>query len=450
MKRILIVLMVLMALIITACEDKNTEPKISTLRAPVIYPESGTFTTPQSITIIANPDSAEIRYTTDGSDPIATSSLYTEPIVIYQNTTIKAKAFLSGFNSSPITTSILTVNLLKVPAPVFTLEEAVYNVPQTVSILCAITDATIRYTTDGSEPNNTSTIYTIPLNITSTTSLKARAFKANAQDSDITSAVYVIRPVLPGDMVLVNSGTFQMGSTTGDTDEQPVHNVTLSNFYIGKYEVTQREWLEIMGTNPSQFLGDDLRPVDLVKWYDAVKFCNKKSIQEGLTPCYSKDNSTNPDNWTGNPETDESWANITCDWTANGYRLPTEAEWEFASKGGNSTQHFTYSGSNNIGEVAWYSSNSNGRSQSIGRKSPNELGIFDMTGNLFEWCWDFYNDYSATNQNNPTGPVSGTYRVVRGASWNVNHEISHVTFRSGKTPILSQNSVGFRLVRNAN
>jgi formylglycine-generating enzyme len=177
------------------------------------------------------------------------------------------------------------------------------------------------------------------------------------------------------EMVFVEGGTFQMGSNVGDLDEKPVHQVTVSDFYIGKYEVTQKEWVEIMGSNPSHFKGDNL-PVEKVSWFDAIEYCNKRSVQEGLNPVYSINGNTSPSDWTN--------GKIVANWDADGYRLPTEAEWEYSARGGNKSRGFTYSGSNTIGEVAWYRDNSGRKTNSVGQKKPNELGIYDMTGNVWE------------------------------------------------------------------
>ncbi len=208
--------------------------------------------------------------------------------------------------------------------------------------------------------------------------------------------------VVPRGMVFVKGGSFQMGSTSGDSDEKPVHTVRVGDFYIGKYEVTQKQWKEVMGNNPSYFKGDNL-PVEQVSWYDAVEFCNKKSRQEGLMTCYSG-----------------SGKNTKCDFSANGYRLPTEAEWEYAAVARTSGSYkYSGSGSNNINEVAWYSKNSGSKTHPVGKKQPNELGIYDMSGNVWEWCWDWYDEnyYSNSPKNNPKGPKSGTYRILRGGSW---------------------------------
>ncbi len=224
-----------------------------------------------------------------------------------------------------------------------------------------------------------------------------------------------------------------MGSNNGDSDEKPVHQVTVSSFWIGKYEVTQKEWQEVMGSNPSNWKGDNL-PVEQISWNDAVDYCNKRSIKEGLSPCYSG-----------------SGAGITCNWNADGYRLPTEAEWEFAARGGVYSKGYKYSGSNDLGSVAWYTDNSGSKTHSVGSKAANELGIHDMSGNVFEWCWDWYGSYySSSPNNNPTGPDSEILRLSRGGGWNVNAFGLRVAYRFEGGPGGRGSATGFRLCRAMN
>ena len=239
-------------------------------------------------------------------------------------------------------------------------------------------------------------------------------------------------PTVSEDMVYVEGGTFQMGSNSNEAedDEQPVHTVRVDDFYISKYEVTQKRYKEVMGYNPSEFDGEN-NPVDNVSWYDAVKFCNKLSRQEGLTPCYTIDGE-----------------NVTCDFSANGYRLPTEAEWEYAAKGGQQSKGYKYAGSDNIDEVAWYRDNSGDRTHPVGQKQPNELGIYDMSGNVWEWCWDWYSDsyYSNSLKDNPTGPSSGGRRVERGGVCSDYAGNCRTAFRYFSNPSGSYFS-GFRILR---
>ena len=234
----------------------------------------------------------------------------------------------------------------------------------------------------------------------------------------------------PAGFVFVPPGTFSMGGTMYDR-EKPVHQVTISKgFYMSDHEVTQKEWTEVMGTNPSYFKGDNL-PVENVNWYEALEYCNKRSIKEGLTPVYSG-----------------SGDYITRDSKANGYRLPTEAEWEWAAKGGGKDfMVYEYSGSNSVDAVAWYSGNSGSMTHPVKTKMANSLGLYDMSGNVWEWCWDWYGGYSSGAQTDPAGASSGTYRVFRGGSWYFVAEYVRVAYRNGDTPSYRNSSLGFRLVR---
>jgi len=233
-------------------------------------------------------------------------------------------------------------------------------------------------------------------------------------------------------MVFVQGGTFEMGSNKV-TREKPIHSVTVDDFYISETEVTQAEWKAVMGNNPSRFKGDNL-PVERVSWYDAVEFCNKKSEMEGLTPCYSGKKKK-----------------IKCNFNANGYRLPTEAEWEYAARGGiHHTDDYKYAGTTaNLGDYAWYYSNSSSQTHAVGTKLPNQLGIYDMSGNVYEWCNDWYdsNYYSSSPQNNPTGPTNGSYRVLRGGSWDNYADYCRVAFRGRNDPNSGYLYYGFRFLR---
>lgn len=205
------------------------------------------------------------------------------------------------------------------------------------------------------------------------------------------------------EMVFVDGGT--------------VDNTTLNSFAIGKYPVTQALYQKVMGTNPSYFQ-DKTNPVENVYWYDAVEFCNRLSEKDGLEPCYSriKDNK------------------IKCDFSKNGYRLPTEDEWEFAAKGGNKSRGYTYSGSDDLDEVGWYKGNSR-KTHAVGKKKPNELGIYDMSGNVWEWC----NDLDVQD---------GGKCATRGASFNTNESCCSIFLRNPKYPYLSNCECGFRIVRS--
>ncbi|MCB5234350.1 MAG: formylglycine-generating enzyme family protein [Candidatus Cloacimonetes bacterium] len=235
-------------------------------------------------------------------------------------------------------------------------------------------------------------------------------------------------------MVFVEGGSFMMGCDEGLFHERPSHEVSLSSFWIGKYEVTQAEWKQIMEFNPSGFTGDML-PANNISWYMATEFCNKLSLKEGLSPCYSG-----------------SGVDIICDFAADGYRLPTEAEWEYAARGGKQSEGYKYAGSDSAEEVAWFSNNAEDQIYPVGQKKPNELGLYDMHGNVSEWCWDWYNSsyYEDSPKHNPQGESSGGYRVIRGGSWNSEDIDNSVSSRDNSFPEMESSTAGFRLVRSAN
>ena len=217
------------------------------------------------------------------------------------------------------------------------------------------------------------------------------------------------------DMVRVEAGTFTMGATAEMKDpyddEKPIHRVTLTNdYYIGKYEVTQALWKAVMGNNPSYFKGDNL-PVEQVSWNDCQEFISKLNRITGKT-----------------------------------FRLPTEAEWEYAARGGNKSRGYQYSGSNNTLDVAWFRDNSGSNTHAVGTKQPNELGIYDMSGNVEEWCQDWYGAYSSSSQVNPTGANSGPYRVFRGGGWFYVAWSCRSSFRYIYEPDDRDTTLGLRLV----
>jgi formylglycine-generating enzyme required for sulfatase activity/uncharacterized caspase-like protein len=216
-------------------------------------------------------------------------------------------------------------------------------------------------------------------------------------------------------LIFVEGGTFQMGSEKGSTIESPVHPVTLNNFYIGEYEVTQKQWQDIMGNNPSHFNDCQNCPVENVSWDDVqefLKILNKK--------------------------------------TGKNYRLPTEAEWEFAACGGTASKVYEYSGSNNPADVAWYKSTSGEKTHPVGQKKPNELGIYDMSGNVWEWCSDFYdnNYYFDSPQHNPQGPSKSSYHILRGGSYEDNISFIRTKNRGRTYPFDKGSYYGFRICLN--
>ena len=250
-----------------------------------------------------------------------------------------------------------------------------------------------------------------------TTTLNATLSKlATTTTTTATTTAQAATPNI--EMVFVKGGTFTMGATAeqgsdASSNEKPTHSVKLSDFYIGKYEVTQAQWKAVMGTNPSNWKGDNL-PVENVSWNDVQEFISKLNAQTGKK-----------------------------------YRLPTEAEWEYAARGGNQSKGYKYSGSNSISNIAWYDANSNKMTHIVGQKSPNELGIYDMSGNVWEWCQDWLGNYSSSFQTNPIGPSSGSYRVLRGGSWSYIARTCRVSIRGYSKPVDRYNRHGFRLALSA-
>jgi formylglycine-generating enzyme required for sulfatase activity len=272
---------------------------------------------------------------------------------------------------------------------------------------------------------------TAPGNISVSVNKQGYVISGNPQ----TVMVRRARPnVYAPELVYVQGGTFTMGGTGNG----PEHTVTLSDFYISNHEVTEAEW---QGTGSSSL------PVERVSWFQAVQYCNQLSTKEGLVPAY---------NISGNT--------VTLIPGATGYRLPTEAEWEYAARGGNQSQNFTYSGSNTRGEVSWHGGV--GR-RSVGTKLANELGLFDMSGNIREWCWDWWGSYSSSPQTNPTGPSSSTdddylagflipssTRVLRGGGYvldNTSASTDYPFYRDHWSPwavSIGVSTIGFRVARS--
>ena len=248
----------------------------------------------------------------------------------------------------------------------------------------------------------------------STSSSSANALSSSGSSLSGNALTILVKNGINIEMVKVEAGSFNMGATpemeNPNEDEKPVHRVTLTNnYYIGKYEVTQALWKIVMGSNPSNSKGDNL-PVEKVSWNDCQKFISKLNKLTGKS-----------------------------------FRLPTEAEWEYAARGGNKSRGYQYSGSNTIGDVAWYDGNSGSKTHAVGTKQPNELGAFDMTGNVWEWCQDWFNRYSSSPQTNPIGAVSGSCRVYRGGSCCYSG-YCRCSCRFDGTPDFRNGDLGLRLV----
>ena len=236
------------------------------------------------------------------------------------------------------------------------------------------------------------------------------------------------------EMAVIQGGEFLMGSTGGAPEESPRHKVTVSTFVMDKFEVTQRQFADLELPDPSQFKSPD-RPVEQIAWYRAAEFCNERSIKEGLEPCYDS-------------------FDFTCNFEANGYRLPTEAEWEYAARAGADTDYYFGNSAQKLKSYACYAGNSQKKTDPVGRKKPNAWGLCDMLGNVAEWCHDTYSEtyYQESAALDPRGPTDADNRVIRGGSWQSRDAALRVAARQGRTAgftdaCFTGNTLGFRCVR---
>lgn len=265
----------------------------------------------------------------------------------------------------------------------------------------------------------------------------------------------VLSPFSNNNMLFVQGSTYGMGDHLNELGNAslPYHYVTLSDFYMSRTEVTQLEWSQYMPPTLYTWGEGDNFPVYNVSWYETLIYCNKRSIAEGLTPCYTIRSTTDPEAWGDIPTYyDTIWDNPICNWDATGYRLPTEAEWEFAARGGiNWIDDYRYSGCHetlDLSNYAWYSSNSNNLTHPTVSKLPNQLGIYDMSGNEWEWCWDWAGTYPGESQINPTGPISGTRRILRGGYFGLYVTECRVAYRYDFLPYANDSKgTCFRVVR---
>lgn len=368
--------------------------------------------------------------------------------------------------------SSITEPSLSISSPVISLPGGIYDSPQNIIIGCETPGALITYTLEGSEPTlHSPSYYHFPLQLYSSATLKVQAhLKVNLSkdvyiSSEIVSATYTINTIL-NEMILVPGGIFTQGDTHDDegySDELPLHQVTLSPFSIGKYEITYSQFIQFLNSynvpsNGTMF-GESLIDLDdydvpvgynnqsfyfshtdcfanvdcavsEISWYGAVVFCNWLSEEEELTPCYDT----------------SDWS---CDFSANGYRLPTEAEWEYAARGASNEPDYIYAGSDDLESVGWYNSNSGNVIHNGGGKDANGLGIYDMSGNVFEWCNDWWMDYDSEDQIDPVGASMGTKRVFRGGSWLDSSYRCRLAKRWREFPVFSNKYIGFRIARRA-
>jgi len=255
------------------------------------------------------------------------------------------------------------------------------------------------------------------------------------RSEDTSNQPQVIKTQTGIEMVVLPGGWFEMGSTKGGPDESPVHKVWVSPFWMDRYEVVQEEFKKHQISDPSHFKNPK-NPLEQINWTDAAIYCNERSLAEGLEPCYDE----------------ETWE---CNFDANGYRLPTEAEWEYACRAGTSTEYSFGNSSRQLKAYGWYIDNSSKKTQLVGQKPPNPWGLYDMHGNVAEWCNDLYavDYYTNSPEKDPRGPSDGKERVLRGGAWNSSAEACRSAYRTSDPSIddtcLASDAIGFRCVRSA-
>ncbi|MEI6388999.1 MAG: SUMF1/EgtB/PvdO family nonheme iron enzyme, partial [Spirochaetota bacterium] len=402
---------------------------------PSFSKAAGTYTSDQSIALSTTTPSATIYYTTNNTTPTSSSTVYSTPISVAGHGTsmvIQAKAISATTSLSSAANGTFTISYPPAATPTFNPPGGFYTSTQSVTISSTSSGATIWYTTDGSDPTSSATRHSGSSPVASIsaplgTTLRAEATGTGFLTSAEGTASYqeALLTMLP-----VTGGSFNNGTST----------VTVSSFAMSKYEITQAQYLTVTGSSPSYFSTVTGGPVECVTWYDAVEFCNKLSTRESRTPVYTVSGRTPA---AGYPITS---ATVTATWTNNGYRLPTEAEWEYAARGGLSTHGSTYAGSSTIDGVAWYDTNSGNTTHAVGGKTANELGLYDMSGNVWEWCWDWYGTYPSGAQTDPKGATTGSDRVIRGGGWDNSTSTCTVSYRSNPYPYSRIYTFGFRVV----
>jgi formylglycine-generating enzyme required for sulfatase activity len=251
--------------------------------------------------------------------------------------------------------------------------------------------------------------------------------------SDDADGFEVILTKYDIEMVAIPGGWFEMGDKRGSEGDAPAHRVWVDSFYMDRYEVTQDVYRRLQISDPSHFKGASL-PVEQKTWIDAVRFCNIRSYEEGLEQCYDEET-------------------LECNFEANGYRLPTEAEWEYACRAGTTTSYSFGDDPNELSRYAWFIPNAGHKTQKVGRRKPNPWGLFDMHGNVAEWCHDYYSEdyYQNSSEKNPSGPELGKLRVIRGGAWNSTLNVCRSGYRSRSASVddgcLVSDAIGFRCVR---
>ena len=474
------------------------------------YAEAVTFTAEDAgdagvkVAMATKTEGAAIYYTVDKSSE---SLKYSEPLTFSKDTEIKAFAVKEGIENSPISVAKVSIRTKTITEKVYvcakcqkeykTAQEAIdccaetldTTVPADVTELAAAAkdssvvlkwkDATdediFGYLVSWKAESTGRALVALEKDsliaakgqqgcvVTGLTNGTKYTFTVKAMDTSGNTSGGVTVKVEPNLERFVKIPAASIKGTENWTPSSDVfvsgRKLEIASFYMSDHPVTRGEYKTLMGEDPSsasaydkdgnRLTGDDAvknNPVNYISWYDALVYCNTRSIKEGLTPCYAIGEKTAPSEWGTVPtSSDSTWNAATCDFTANGYRLPTEAEWEWAARGGES---YTYAGSNDIDEVAWYTKNTNGTgTRDVKTKKANGYGLYDMSGNVWEWCWDWYGSISSDTAS--SGPASGSSRCQRGGSWYDYAGGARVAGRYSSLPSIRSDNYGFRLVRSA-
>jgi len=451
MQRILLSLLLLGLLLCSSCD--STEPE--RISSPSYSIPDGVYALEQSISLECNTAGSAIYFTLDGSEPDINSSLYSEPLILQDiipvmlnRVTISARSYRIDLGYSPTCAATFTVHYANSVESLDILpDDGEQMLGAELTITAEPDDAKIYYTLDGSEPRPGVNLYNGPLHLSEPglATVKAIACKEGWNPLGPVCRTYSV-PLPPLPMVFVQGGEFINNGTAEE----------ISSFHIDKYEVQQNNYYSVMGAtlfpdHKSERSAKSNYPVYYVSWFNAIEYCNRRSILEGYAPCYSYQTAgnTNPCTWPeGWDQADANHENLICDWDADGYRLPTELEWMWAARGGLATHNWSYSGHEWIDPCGWYDRNSGYSVHALGMKVANELGIFDMTGNLNEWCWDNYNSADRKGHRQGKEPQRANMKLLKGGSYYVDSLACVISYRAGMSPSdVNSPTVGLRVVR---
>ncbi len=531
-KLVAIITLGILALGIISCTNETETKTVYVEKSyctPVTFSYENLGEAGVEVTMATATEDASIYYTTNGSEPTAESTAYTNPVTFAEDTTVKAIAVKKGIENSPV--SVATVSIAVESIPELGLYEvndlmqkttggkeiSDYELRNTIrhyslragfpiaelkntyegftakamflkeSVIYIFYDRnTVTYTfqtgsegkfEDGTTSKEVSGLYdafyTKPKVQTSRdysfvkwldSSENPATAKFGAENKTFT-AVWKLKSEYgdadPEGFVKIPAGTFKMGNNQ-DHYSKPVHTVTISKaFYMCDHEVTREEYLAVMGKcppfrePPAEGQVESKLPVTEVFWIDTIEYCNKLSMSKNLTPCYTIRDSKNPDDW--KEIIGLAWEEITCDFSANGYRLPTEAEWEYAARAGDNTvDELIYSGTSSSSDLqlyAWYRENSYGISHEVKEANygANDFGLYDMSGNVSEWCWDWFSFYDSADQTDPTidTQINSNQRIIRGGSYKDNSDNCAVSSRNSCMPNTGFYNMGFRVCRSS-